>query len=858
MTKPTFNSTRPVALPENRIFIERPRIDGILEQAFKCPVVSVVAGAGYGKTYAVYSYLQKIDAVVVWRQLSERDNMTWRFWENYIDIIAPISQRFSSGMAEIGFPESTLQFDRYISLVMNEVRNEHKYIVVLDDFHFIREPAIIDFLTQVITVPIANVSTIIISRHEPAINTVSLMSKGLLFGITAEDLRFSEEEIRCYLEQQNTLVSPEELTQIHRETEGWALAVNLIARDLRTREPDDGTYIRSLIKMRTFRNIEDEFFSTIQGELRKFLIKLSLIEYWPLDLLEKFAPQQNLIENLDNIGSFVHFDTYFNGYRIHHLFVEFLREKQQELNQEEIREIYTQAAQWCGKHNLRMDAAVYYERAEDYRGLIDIANSFPRITPNGVSTFLLEIVDRLSTRGDPNDGDFLFLRYIIRARLLLCLGRFDESVAAVREIIRIHEVLPPTPLSLRLLSAAYNHLGMLGMFTCRFSKNYNFIQYFERANEYYMQNPEPVAEPAIQVTLTSYILQIADPVEEGEIERALNACIPALSYAANVLNGYLYGVDSLARAELAYYQADMSNAERFARQAVFRGREKKQYAIENRGLFYLLRICLLTGSFRDIQELQKQLEAQLDIPEYQHSRTIYDIGMGRFYSQIGLTERIASWLQGNLKKGMDSRFHNFEVLVKARYLFCEKQYALALSVLENEENKRDLGSFLLGKLDMTILEAVTQYRFNEREKAIRTLEAAHRIACSNSLDMPFIEMGEDMCILAEAAMDDPSCTIQRSWLESIRNKASAYGKRTAVIAEQFRQERNPGVALSIREMEVLNALSQGLTREEIASDSAISINAVKSVISSLYTKLDAVNRADAIRIATNLGLLKDG
>jgi LuxR family maltose regulon positive regulatory protein len=856
MTESFLNSTLSVTPPENRIFLERPRIDGILEQAIKCPVVSVAAGAGYGKTYAVYSYVHKIDAVVVWLQLSERDNMVWRFWENYTDVVDTVSPRLSAGMAEIGFPESPPQFDRYVTLAMNEIRDEEKYVIVMDDFHLIREPLILDFLNRAIAVPVVNRSTIIISRHEPAINTVSLLSKGLLYRITAEDLRFNEEEIRSYLERQNTPVSPEELSQIYNETEGWALAVNLIARELAASQPGNGTRTRSLIKSGAFRKIEDELFGAIRGELRKFLIKLSLIDYWPLDLLEKISPRQDLIENLNNIGPFIRFDAYLNGYRIHHLFIEFLRENQRELSREEIRQVYTQAARWCIKHNLRMDAAVNYERAEDYRGLIDITNSFPRIIPNGIAAFLLDILDRLIPKGNSNDGDFLFLRYIVRARLLLCLGRFDESTAEVREVIRIHEALPPAPLSLRLLTAAYNHLGMLGMFTCRFTRDYTFVKFFERADEYDAQNPEPVAEPASQGTLTSYILQIQDPVEEGEIERALDSCIPALTYAANSLNGYLYGVDSLARAELAYYQADMSNAERFARQAVFRGREKKQYAIENRALCYLLRISLFTGSFKDIQELQKQLEAQLDIQEYQNRRTIHDIGMGRFYSHIGLTEKIAPWIKGDLKEGMDSRFHNFDVLVKAKYLFCEKQYAMALGVLQNEENKRDLGSFLLGKLDMTILEAATRYQLGETEEAVKTLEAAYGIAFSNYLDMPFIEMGEDICGLAEAAMEAPSCKIPRSWLESIRNKASAYGKRVAAIAEQFRQQQNPGVALSIREQEVLSALSQGLTREEIADDSAISINAVKSVISSLYAKLGAVNRADAIRIATNLGLLK--
>jgi DNA-binding NarL/FixJ family response regulator len=63
------------------------------------------------------------------------------------------------------------------------------------------------------------------------------------------------------------------------------------------------------------------------------------------------------------------------------------------------------------------------------------------------------------------------------------------------------------------------------------------------------------------------------------------------------------------------------------------------------------------------------------------------------------------------------------------------------------------------------------------------------------------------------------------------------------------------VSLSRREQDVLTGLSQGLTREEIAGLSSISINTVKSVISSVYNTLGAVNRADAVRIATSLGLV---
>jgi LuxR family maltose regulon positive regulatory protein len=354
------------------------------------------------------------------------------------------------------------------------------------------------------------------------------------------------------------------------------------------------------------------------------------------------------------------------------------------------------------------------------------------------------------------------------------------------------------------------------------------------------------------------------PAEPGEIERAINMLASAIPYAAASLNGYLSGTDSLARAELAFYQTDLIKAEQFAREAVYQGREKKQYEVENRGLFYLMRIGIHTGHVPEIRELQWQLEAQLEIPEYLNRYTIYDIGMGRFYAQLGLTGKIAPWLRNEYEEGeLNALFHNFDIMVKLRCHFSEKQYGLVASALEHEENWRELEGFLLGKLEITILEAAARYHLGEEEQALAVLEKAYLLAASDSLDMPFIELGEDMRLLAEAALFRKGPRygqIPRAWLENIRNRASAYSKKLPIVVEQYLREnqigKQPLVYLTYRERGVLSGLAKGLTREDIGAETGLSLNTVKAVISVIYGKLGAKNRADAIRIAINLGFIK--
>jgi len=65
----------------------------------------------------------------------------------------------------------------------------------------------------------------------------------------------------------------------------------------------------------------------------------------------------------------------------------------------------------------------------------------------------------------------------------------------------------------------------------------------------------------------------------------------------------------------------------------------------------------------------------------------------------------------------------------------------------------------------------------------------------------------------------------------------------------------PTTALTSRERHVLNLLSTGATNREIAADVHLSPHTVKEHVSSLYRKLGARNRADAVQRAQRLGLL---
>jgi LuxR family maltose regulon positive regulatory protein len=849
-----FYSNIPLA-EDNHVYLERPQLHCLLEQATQSPFVTVVAGAGYGKTHSVYAFLRQHQGVIAWLQLSERDNNEWRFWENFVQAVAFIDKGSALKLAEVGFPETKRQFDRYLTIPRQNVILNKKYIFVYDDLHLIREEMVLRFLERSITAPFSNITSILISRNEPPINTLNFFSKGLLAKITEDDLRFSREEMEAYLRQQDIQLSPDEAANLYHDTEGWAFAISLAGRALKKRTA--GTdYGRISMKTNVFKMIENEIFSSISGDLQKYLIKLSLIDHLPMELLIELAAGTGLVEEMKKIGSFIRFDTYLNALRIHHLFLEYLEAKQEKLTAEEKRDVYIKAARWCAVNYQKIDAISYYEKAGAYDKIIEEIYTLSLILSNHITTFLLNIMDRAPQEMYAQNPS----AHVLHTRLLYTQGKFGEAAAEAWGLIKKLEALPPSAANYRTLCGSYNNLGFIGMFTSIVSQEYDFASYFERAHSFYPLSAYELRGAVTVATLGSYACRVGTS-RKRDMEDYIEALAASEPHITATMNGCIRGQTNLAKTEFAYFKGDLVNAEKFAYQCFYQAQQRNQYEIANRVLFYLLRLNVALGNYAKIQELFKMLEAQLEAPEYTNRYILYDIVSGWFYAHIGQYAKIASWLKNDFEGSeLNSLINGQEILVRAKWYFCEKKYAEVLNFLKNQENPYGLKAFLLGKLEMKVLEAVCLYYVDKKEESFKVLEAAYDIAVVNALDMPFIEMGKDMRVLVGAALRDKKCGIPQSWLEMILKNASAYTKKLLVVAEKYQDQdrisRNPEAILSSWEQEVLLDLSQGFTRKEIAEKNTISVNAIKSVIRSVYNKLEAVNRADAVRIATAMGILK--
>ncbi|MDR1617606.1 MAG: helix-turn-helix transcriptional regulator, partial [Treponema sp.] len=776
MPEQLFHSNMPLS-PGNQVYLERPRVDRLLEQAVQNPVVVVNAGAGYGKTHAIYSFVRKCNIPTIWMQFSERDNVGERFWENFVSAIMMVNKKAAVKLEKIDFPETDRQFKRYLEIPLMESPPSLRCIFVYDDFHLVQNRAVLRFMERSITAPFPGITSVLISRAEPAINLVKLLSRGLLGRITEEDLRFSQEETVEYFRIQNIHPSPQTAASIYHDTEGWAFAIHLAGLSLRN-APSGASYIPQAMRSNIFKLMESEIMSVLLADMRKFLIKLSLVDHLTPELLRKIAAPaaaggESLIDKMEQISSFIRFDTYLNAYRIHHLLLEYLNGKQQELSEEEKREVYREAAAWCAKNNRKIEAIGYYEKAGDYERLIGVVTTMPTLLPNRTARTLLEIMERT-----PAEIYSQFAHaQVLRTGLYLVLEMFDKSREELNAVITRLEAGPFSPAVYRTLTGCYNLLGFIGMNTCSYTQDYDYVHYFEKAREYYEFNKFETRPPVSIIPLGSYLCRV-NTEEKGEMEKYIAAISASIPFTSVTFGGCAMGMDEICRGELAFFKGDISGAEQHLNKALRNARQGNQYEIENRALFYLLRVCLARGDHGAIQDTLKQMEAQLDKQDYPTRFIYHDIVSGWYYAHTRQLDKPASWLKNDFEESdLNSIVFGLEVLVKAKYHFAERRYPAALAVLESRGTHSGLWDFVLGRIEKKVLEAVCRYQLREREAAFAALEEAYRLAHPNVFYMPFMETGKHMRTLAGAILQNNTTSIPSPWLEKIRRNASAYAKK---------------------------------------------------------------------------------
>ena len=831
---------------QSSVYLDRPRLNKILESAVNYPLVVICAGSGYGKTRLIYSFLQGYNAYTTWLQISERDNVETRFWENFVHMISMTWPEPALRLSKIGFPQTDEAFAKFESMMREADSIPGKHIIVYDDFHLLRNPAVLRFFEKAAGILPPESTIILISRVMPEINITGMLLRERIFTINEDSLCFTEDEIAMYFNSLPLPVTRQDIRDIYDDTRGWAFAINLIGRSLR-KDMKYERYALEAMKANIFKLIETEIFLAVSEPLRRFLLRLSLVDHLAADLIRELAGGDDaVIKEMELQNAYIRYDSFLHAYVIHHLFLDYLRRYQHLLTDQEKRETCRIAGEWCENNNCHADALSYYEKSGGWDEIMRIVYSFDGQVPHDMAKYALDIFDRIPQ--DAASRHPLFPSMYLK--LKIGLGMFEEASFLAEQFAKEYEARPESAEKNRALLGIYCAWALLRMTMCPYTHKYDFDEYFKKLDGYCIKGPFPEFGPSTSQSIGSWVILVGES-RTGAPEEYIAAAERSVPYVSHALNGNMYGFDDLARGELRYYQRNINDAEQHLKQALDKSRSRNQYDIQNRALFYLMNIAFARGDFNAANAALKSMEALLGEKDYLVRYTTYDVACGFYYLSLCQPKQIPEWLKGDFSAYTHpGLLENYANRVRAHYHYQTRQYGILLAFIENEGARQ---ATLFGKISVNAIKALSLYQIKRRDEAIAALTAAYSLAEPNNIITPFIQYGKDMRTITAAALGDGKCSIPAAWLESINRKSSAFAKKQAHMISQYKNANNSSgdPVLTKRETEILKDLSQGLSRTEIAASQNISVNTVKMVVNIIYDKLCANNLVDAVRIAAD-------
>ncbi len=227
----------------NRV-LHRPRIEDQLLDSIRYRLTILQASAGYGKSTVLASLAgnEEGEIPIVWYQLDREDSSTPSFIQYLLHAtlrVFPEMQNLPLRLLENwdtaqGPLPSQVIIDQFIN-ALNELSEPVLYI--LDDIHLVLEnEEIALLLDRLISLAPIQIHFLFSTRHPIKLpNLFRWQSQGEVLSLDQGALAFTPEDIQeLYLKQYNYELTPHEIDTLYQETEGWALALQVIWQSLRS------------------------------------------------------------------------------------------------------------------------------------------------------------------------------------------------------------------------------------------------------------------------------------------------------------------------------------------------------------------------------------------------------------------------------------------------------------------------------------------------------------------------------------------------------------------------------------------------------------------------------------------------
>lgn len=310
--------------------IERPRLLNLFDQREHRKATLLTAPAGYGKTALMLQLAAIIGKPLVWYQLDEYDNDPALFLQY---LLAGIQRQIPGFGPEIlhliAQGDIAVRQRLLVIALVNSLAEQagSGMVIALDDYHFISNPLIHDFILSFLNSLPAGIQVIIASRTALPFSISRLRRQGLVVTIDMEALRFSRQEIGAFLSISCQGISEKVIEMLEHKTAGWPMALGLAG--------ESPLSLNDFLVNSNTQKIYDfwatEVFDRQKEEIQEFLLSTAVLEVITpafCDLLLERTDSSQILSFLEEQQLFlIPLAGKHKAYRYHQLFRDFLQNR---------------------------------------------------------------------------------------------------------------------------------------------------------------------------------------------------------------------------------------------------------------------------------------------------------------------------------------------------------------------------------------------------------------------------------------------------------------------------------------------------------------------------------------------------
>ena len=400
--------------------VVRPRLTALLNEGLRRRLTLVCAPPGFGKSTLLAEWVRALppgDPFVAWVSLDEADDNVGRFWDYLISALERAAPGAGARALDLlHSPESPAVSTVLTVLINTLVASGAEYLVVLDDYHNITDPAIHSSLASLLDHLPPNLHVVLATRAEPPLPLARLRARAWLGEVRTNDLRCTVEEGTHFLRHTaGVALSADEAREVVERTEGWLVGLQLFRLSLRG-QADPSRVLQEMSGTQAYilDYLTEEVLRRQPAEVQTFLLHTSILDQLNASLcaavigterseqagaggaaegraaVTSEARCQTILEYLEWANLFlVPLDSQQRWYRYHALFAEALRYQLErrsatpfagaEPRQGEaptVPLLHTRAGIWYSDHGYRKEAIRHALLAHDWTLAVGLIMSY--------------------------------------------------------------------------------------------------------------------------------------------------------------------------------------------------------------------------------------------------------------------------------------------------------------------------------------------------------------------------------------------------------------------------------------------------------------------------------------------------